>query len=299
MKNGFCDNAIEERKALINPTTSYIALLSLPPVAPGSFSTLLRNIQFFNLVSVSVNVSINHEDEQKPDKNKNNEKEGRDYYEDTFAGKGDEMSDETALHPTSSNKESSVSGSFSTLLRNFQFLNLVSVSVNVSTNHEDERKPEKPRKNERQVPDYYRDIFGGPNDETSEKTADHRSETRNWIKEEEKAKKIPIMFTLPNTSHHDLFTVSTTTSYNEVLVRISDLINSSPNCELQSRISEGDGVPKIAEINVKWDIANEKNWPEKSKLTEENCEAVLLVMERGRAGVFEVALRGMEEVGGE
>jgi len=189
----------------------------------------------------------------------------------------------------SQDTNSGILRSFSTLLRNFQVFNLVSVSVNVLTDREDERMPEKPRKNETQPPDYYRDIFGESYHRVNKKALIHESESQ-IVASTEKGEKIPIIFKLLNSDRHDLFTASTTTSYREIISKISELITSSPN--YQRKEENNASKVEIEEINVKWECEDRRDWPEKTRLTKENCEAVLLVMERGRVGIFEIGLDG-------
>jgi len=194
-------------------------------------------------------------------------------------------------------------GSFSTFLRNFQLLNLVCVSVNVSTNHEDGPVPLKSMKTEKRAMDYHRDIFGEPTGETSEDTLVNGFVVQTPNKPTSSstcvATRIPLLFNVMPSDHHEIILVSTTSSYEEILVIIGALVVSSPNCADCNTRQEKDGVPKVGEINVKWDIGTGNIWAtKKTKLTEENCEAVMLMLERTgktKINVLEVRLQKFED----
>lgn len=186
-----------------------------------------------------------------------------------------------------------IPGGFSTLLRSFQIFNLVSVLVNVSINREDERKPEKKSRDARKTPDYYQDIFGQGNEDESEKAAVvDRSLPRQRPQIKRQGLRIPILFRIEGSDRIEIFTASTSYTYVNLVAEISELASSSLNCKHIEAVDEAN----VVEIDIDWDIGEGRDWPKRTRLTERNCEAVLLLMERGMMGVLEVKLRDKREV---
>lgn len=291
------DHISEEHNPLLAPTADdHLTSETAPRFLPGSFWTGLRNVQCLNLVSVSVNVSTNREEDRGHDED--DSQKSRPSL--TTEKQRQQQSTSNTLQTSHTNDEPR--GSFSTLLRNFQIFNLVSVLVNVSTNHEDERrvKPEKKEK-KKKVPDYYRDIFGDQEkvgSEKGEKSAIHLQDEKYLP-----TSKIPIMFRIRNADRVEACTVSAASSLTDLMSRIEGLAKSSPNCgtsALLPNAREGkdweSGI-KVREIEVVWNIGEERNGFERTILTEENWEAVLLLMERGMMGILNVEVEKTGEEG--
>jgi hypothetical protein len=116
------------------------------------------------------------------------------------------------------------------------------------------------------------------------------------------ASEIPLLFTIINSNRHELFITSTLTSYSDLASEIASLASTSPNCEEFMSKYKKQGEQKVASMKVKWGVATGRDaiWPKSTVLTEENLEAVLLMMERGGGvgrDVVEVVLEGMSEEG--
>jgi len=116
------------------------------------------------------------------------------------------------------------------------------------------------------------------------------------------ASEIPIMFAIENSNRHELFIISTAAGLSDLTSEIETLAASSPNCkEFMSKYKKAGGE-QVAEIKVKWGAAGRdpKIWPANTVLTEENTEAVLMMIERGGGlgrDVLEVKLKGQEKDG--
>ena len=111
---------------------------------------------------------------------------------------------------------------------------------------------------------------------------------------------IPLLFTINGSNRHELFIISTLASYSDLSSEIASLAVSSPNCKgFMSKYEKKED--KVAEIKVKWGNAggrDAKLWPNSTKLTEENTEAILQMMERGGGigrDVLDVRFEGQEE----
>lgn len=307
----------EQRPLLTTIQQDHLPADTRPEESPGSFSTLLRNVQCLNLVSVSVNVSTNHHEERNRDQD-----DGSHTTSDVTAEKERQQHlEKNGVQDTSPN--SGLTGSFSTLLRNFQIFNFVSVLVNVSTNHEDERTSKSRSKDgKKKVPDYYQNIFGG--EEKDENATKKEQVLPSQQIRHLSPSKIPILFCLQNSDHIEAFTVSTSATYTDIVSTITELARSSPNCKISSTehsssetrsiqqtsteplsteatsieptstkhasaASSKDGK-KVIEIDIDWDIGEGRDWPKRTRLTEGNFEAVLLLMERGMVGVLDVRM---------
>ncbi|QDS76979.1 hypothetical protein FKW77_005681 [Venturia effusa] len=267
-----------------------------PGKRTGSVSTGLQNVQCMNLVSVCVNVSTNRE--ERKDGSSDNRPHAK--------NKDPQLSNTSNVRGISS-----IGGLFpkffSTLLRNFQIFNLVSVMVNVSTNHEDEPLPKPSRKSEKKrCPDYYQDIFGEGGDKEGQDSSEKKSDMQSRKPTYRYPSKIPILFRLHDSEYMETFTVTTSTTYADITSQILDLAKTSPNCIPSSTKCSPTTDPAIQallettshvlEINVDWDIGEGRDWPRRSRLTERNCEAVLLLMERGMMGVLDVRMDGGMEL---
>lgn len=278
------DYASEEKAPLLHSMENNdLASSKIPEHSPNSFWTGLRNIQCLSFVSVSVNVSTNHDEEREDDGQKTNsnssaEKERQQQQQ----PKSNEQQD------LSSNDGSQ--GLYSTLLQSFQLFNLVSVLVNVSTNHEDERKVKPDNREKKNAPDYYHDIFG---EDTKLDTGVKKNQAISH-QQHHSSSKIPLLFRLRGSDRVEAFSVSTATSYADLVLAIEMVAKSSPNCETSSFSggNEGDSRIKVQEIDVEWDIRDGGDGPKKTRLTEGNCEAVLLLMERGMLGELVVKMGG-------
>ncbi|KAF2433470.1 hypothetical protein EJ08DRAFT_607130 [Tothia fuscella] len=112
------------------------------------------------------------------------------------------------------------------------------------------------------------------------------------------ASEIPILFTIGG-SRHELFIISTASSYSDITSEIATLAASSPNCTESLSKYKKAGEEKVTEIKVKWAATarDAKIWPTSTILTEDNTEAVLMMIEKsGGLGrdVFEVRLEGQK-----
>lgn len=281
----------EQRPLLAVIQQDHLPAEARPEESPGSFRTLLRNVQCLNLVSVSVNVSTNHDEERSKEQD-----DGPNTTSDVTAGKErwqDLEKDELQDTPPNSG----LPGYFSSLLRSFQIFNLVSVLVNVSTNHEDERTSNSHNQGKKKVPNYYQNIFG-----EEKKSEEARKEPTIFRQAAThlSLSKIPILFRLQDSDYIEAFTVSTATIYADIVARITELARSSPNCKFSS--TEPSSLPdaqdekntafgtRVLEIDIDWDIGEGRDWPKRTRLTEGNCEAVLLLVERGMMGVLDVRM---------
>jgi len=115
------------------------------------------------------------------------------------------------------------------------------------------------------------------------------------------ASEIPLLFTITNSNRHELFIVSTASSYSDLTSEIASIASTSPNCEEFMSKYKKKGEEKVVEVKVKWGNAGQRDgkiWPTATKLTEENTEAVLMMMEKGGGlgrDVLEVRLEGQKE----
>lgn len=293
------EQSIDEHNPLLASTQDdHSPAKTTPENSPGSFSTLLQNVQCFNLVSVSVNVSTNHDEGKHEEKDDRPRASSRPTAENEWR----QRSNQNAVQDGRSN--SGLLGSFSTLLRSFQIFNLVSVLVNVSTNHEVERTPKSSKKEGKKIiPDYYQNVFGKDatnEDEASPKELANSKGTTNYLA----PSKIPVLFRIQNSDHIEAFTVCTATTYTDIISTIAELSESSPSCKPSSTermsttpettelslITSPTVKARVKEIDIDWDIGEGRDWPKTTRLTEENCEAVLLLMERGMMGVLDVRI---------
>jgi len=116
------------------------------------------------------------------------------------------------------------------------------------------------------------------------------------------ASELPIMFSIENSNRHELFITSTAAGLSDLTSEIESLTASSPNCkEFMSKYKKA-GAETVVEIRVKWGAAGRdaKTWPANTVLTEENTEAVLMMIERGGGlgrDVLEVKLKGQDKGG--
>lgn len=97
------------------------------------------------------------------------------------------------------------------------------------------------------------------------------------------ASELPILFAIDGSGRHELFIISTAAGLSDLTSEIESLVVSSPNCkEFMSKYKKA-GDEKVAEIKVKWGSTgrDSKIWPASTVLTEENTEAVLMMIERG------------------
>ncbi|KAE9967937.1 hypothetical protein BLS_006106 [Venturia inaequalis] len=279
------DYASEEKAPLLTSMENdNLASSMTPEHSPTSFWTGLRNIQCLSFVSVSVNVSTNHDEEREDDGQKTNsyllaEKERQQQQQQPKSNEQQKLSSNDGPQ-----------GSYSTLLQSFQLFNLVSVLVNVSTNHEDERKVKPDNREKKKVPDYYQDIFGG---DTKLDTGVKKNQASSH-QQYHSSSKIPLLFRLRGSDRVEAFSVSTATSYADLISMIEMVAKSSPNCETSSFSggNEEESRIKVQEIDVEWDIRDGGDRPRKTRLTEGNCEAVLLLMERGMLGELVVKMGG-------
>lgn len=115
------------------------------------------------------------------------------------------------------------------------------------------------------------------------------------------AAEIPIIFTIDKSNRHELFIISTASSLSDITSEIESLSASSPNCkEFMSKYKK-QGEEKVTEIKVKWGAAggrDSKIWPQTTIMTEENTEAVLMMIERGGGlgrDVLEVKVEAKKE----
>ncbi|TID20269.1 hypothetical protein E2P81_ATG07570 [Venturia nashicola] len=284
---------------LVSTSDDYFTSKTTPENSPGSFWTGLWNVQFLNLVSVSVNVSTNHEEERERGQEDRNKHTGSPELQASKERR--QQAKNNGLQDSPSND--GPQGSFSTLLRSFQIFSLVSVLVNVSTNHEDERTIKSNSKGKKKVPDYCRNIFGeeGKIEEGMGRTLaiSHAQKTHF------ETSRIPILFRLRDSDRTEALTVSSATTYTDLVTQISELAKSSPNCDISSTIHAPlpnaqdredvySGI-KVVEIDMDWNMGETTDRSQRTKLTEENCEAVLLLIERGMTGVLDVKIEERKE----
>jgi hypothetical protein len=111
------------------------------------------------------------------------------------------------------------------------------------------------------------------------------------------ASELPVLFSIDGSARHELFIISTAASLSDLTSEIESLTASSPNCkEFMSKYKKT-GEEKVAELKVRWGAAGRdpKIWPATTVLTEENTEAVLMMIERGGGlgrDVLEVKMKG-------
>jgi hypothetical protein len=114
------------------------------------------------------------------------------------------------------------------------------------------------------------------------------------------ASEIPLLFSIENSNRHELFIISSAAGLSDLTSEIETLAASSPNCkEFMSKYKKA-GEEKVVELKVRWGVAarESKIWPQTTILTEENTEAVLMMIERGGGlgrDVIEVKLKGQEK----
>jgi hypothetical protein len=114
------------------------------------------------------------------------------------------------------------------------------------------------------------------------------------------ASEIPLIFSIDGSARHELFIISTAASLSDLISEIESLTASSPNCkEFMSKYKKA-GEEKVAELKMKWGVAGRESkiWPATTILTEENTEAVLMMVERGGGlgrDVLEVKMKTEEE----
>jgi hypothetical protein len=114
------------------------------------------------------------------------------------------------------------------------------------------------------------------------------------------ASEIPVIFQIAGSARHELFIISTASGLSDIKSEIETLAASSPNCKEYMSKYKKEGKETVAEIKVKWGAAGRdaKLWPGSTVLTEENTEAVLMMIERGGGlgrDIFEVKLEGQKE----
>ncbi|QDS69299.1 hypothetical protein FKW77_002717 [Venturia effusa] len=115
------------------------------------------------------------------------------------------------------------------------------------------------------------------------------------------ASEIPLLFTIVSSNRHELLITSTLTSYSDLTSEIATLASTSPNCEeFMAKYKKKGAEEKVKSMKVKWGVSTGRDaiWPKATIVTEENLEAVLLMMERGGGvgrDVLEVVLEGMGE----
>ncbi|KAF2398040.1 hypothetical protein EJ06DRAFT_558447 [Trichodelitschia bisporula] len=97
------------------------------------------------------------------------------------------------------------------------------------------------------------------------------------------ASEIPVLFNIINSARHELFIVSTGASYSDLTEEIERLMSSSPNCKEFMSQYKAEGGGKVAELKVVWGAQGRdpKIWPQTTIVTDDNCEAVLNMIERG------------------
>lgn len=114
-------------------------------------------------------------------------------------------------------------------------------------------------------------------------------------------KTLPLLFTLNGSSRHELILVSPSTPLSTLTSLVSNAAASSPNCEeFMSKYKKKSETPEqVAEVKVHWASVGRdaKIFPATTVVTEENCEAVLRMIEAGGVGrdVLEVKMAKAEE----
>ncbi|OCK79963.1 hypothetical protein K432DRAFT_353913 [Lepidopterella palustris CBS 459.81] len=111
----------------------------------------------------------------------------------------------------------------------------------------------------------------------------------------------PLLFTLNGASRHEVILVDPSTpikALNKAIVHAAT--SASPNCaEFMSKYKKKyeEGTENIVEMRVHWSSAgrDSKFFPASTVLTEENCEAVLTMIEKAGIGrdVLEVEMEDM------
>jgi hypothetical protein len=93
----------------------------------------------------------------------------------------------------------------------------------------------------------------------------------------------PVLFTIDGSGRHEVILISSKTSLSKLSSEIGYIAAQSPNCsEFMSKYKKKEeGGEKVGEIKVRWSSEgrDSKTWPQTTIITEENCEAVLKLIE--------------------
>jgi hypothetical protein len=104
----------------------------------------------------------------------------------------------------------------------------------------------------------------------------------------------PIVFTIGNSSRHEVMLISPGLGIKNLSDRIQELASSSVNCaEALAKYKKKGEDDKVTEIKVRWaaEGRDSKLFPKSSVLTGENCKAILtLVSQNGGRDILEVTL---------
>jgi len=97
---------------------------------------------------------------------------------------------------------------------------------------------------------------------------------------------------------------STVVTYERLAVSGPESVGRGRQCDWAQRFQSRERNEKVKNMKVKWGVSSGRDaiWPKATVVTEENLEAVLLMMERGGGvgrDVLEVVLEGMPEAEGE
>jgi len=105
----------------------------------------------------------------------------------------------------------------------------------------------------------------------------------------------PIVFNIDNSSRHEVILITTDDSLEDLKKKIADIVPKSVNCEeFMAKYKKKDQQETVSSVKVKWSVAgrDKQTFPAETKLTDENVEAVLMLIESSGIGkdVLEVSL---------
>ncbi|KAF2758929.1 hypothetical protein EJ05DRAFT_475172 [Pseudovirgaria hyperparasitica] len=100
----------------------------------------------------------------------------------------------------------------------------------------------------------------------------------------------PLLFTLSTSTRHEIISLRDfPPSFSELKATIARTIPTSPNCaEFMAKYAKkpdgGDDADVVGDIKVRWSTVGRDSriWPAATLMTEENCEALLRLMDNGK-----------------
>ncbi|KAH0264113.1 hypothetical protein KCU71_g14339, partial [Aureobasidium melanogenum] len=109
------------------------------------------------------------------------------------------------------------------------------------------------------------------------------------------AQEFPIVFTIGNSSRHEVMLINAGLGIKNLSDRIQELASSSVNCaEALAKYKKKGEPEKVTEIKVRWaaEGRDSKLFPKTTVLTGENCKAILsLISLHGAKDILEATLQ--------
>lgn len=113
----------------------------------------------------------------------------------------------------------------------------------------------------------------------------------------------PVVFSIDGSARHEIIVMDSDTKLSDLKSKIESTVSSSVNCEeFMSKYKKKDSAERVGDIKVRWakEGRDGKIFPATTIVTDDNCEAVWMMMEAGVGkDVLEVSLEAPPKKEGE